>query len=56
MAKVSYARPNGTMKDINSTPRRKKVHRTNQCSVFLGGSFSNRDNVRDPRDSQYLTR
>ena len=25
---------------------RKKLHRTNQGSLFLGGSFSNRDNVR----------
>ena len=28
--------------------RRKKHHRTNQGSNFLGGSFSNRDNVRAP--------
>ena len=27
---------------------RKKFHRTNQGSNFLGGSFSNRDNVRAP--------
>ena len=25
-----------------------KLHRTNQGSKFLGGSFSNRDNVRAP--------
>ena len=35
---------------------RKKLHRTNQGSNFLGGSFSNRDNVRAPiqfrRESQ----
>ena len=27
---------------------RKKLHRTNQSSNFLRGSFSNRDNVRNP--------
>ena len=36
----------------------KKLHRTNQGSNFLGGSFSNRDNVRVPiqfrRDSSIL--
>ena len=28
--------------------RRKKLHRTNESSNFVGGSFSNRDNVRVP--------
>ena len=39
-----------------SNLRRKKLHRTNQGSDFLRGSFSNRDNVRSPiqfrRESQ----
>ena len=33
---------------MQSNLRRKKLHRTNQGSNFLGGSFSNRDNVRAP--------
>ena len=36
---------------------RKKLHRTSEGSKFLGGSFSNRDNVRAPiqfrRESQH---
>ena len=32
--------------EIQSNFRWKKLHRTNQSSNFLGGSFSNRDNVR----------
>ena len=32
--------------EIQSNLRRKKLHRTNEGSNFLGGSFSNRDNVR----------
>ena len=31
---------------MHSNPKRKKLYRTNQISNFLGGSFSNRDNVR----------
>ena len=34
--------------EIQSNLRTKKFHRTNQGSNFLGGSFSNRDNVRAP--------
>ena len=41
---------------MQSNLRRKKLHRANQGSNFLGGSFSNRDNVRAPiqcrRESQ----
>ena len=29
---------------------RKKVHRMNQCSNFLGGSFSGRDNIKAPME------
>ena len=46
----------GRFIEIQSNFRRKKLHRTNQGSNFLGGSFSNRDNVRAPiqfrRESQ----
>ena len=47
---------------MQSNLRRKKFHRTNHGSNFLGGSFSNRENVRIPiqfrRESQpqYLKR
>ena len=34
--------------EIQSNLRRKKLHRTNQGSNVLGGSLSNRDNVRVP--------
>ena len=37
---------------IQSNLRRKKLHRRNQGSIFLGGSFSNRDNVRAPNQFQ----
>ena len=38
----------GKFIEIQSNLRRKKLYRTNQGSNFLGGSFSNRDNVRAP--------
>ena len=38
----------GRFIEIQRNLRRKKLHRTNQGSNFLGGSFSNRDNVRVP--------
>ena len=38
----------GRFIEIRSNIRRKKLHRTNQGSNFLGGSFSNRDNIRAP--------
>ena len=34
--------------EIHSSLRRKKLHRMNQGSNFLGGSFSKKDNVRGP--------
>ena len=40
---VFHARPYGKIIGIKNNLRRKKVHRTNQGSNFLGGSFSNRD-------------
>ena len=46
----------GRFIEMQRNLRRKKLHRTNQGSNFLGGSFSNRDNVRVPiqfrRESQ----
>ena len=46
----------GRFIDIQSNLRGKTLHRTNQGSSFLGDSFSNRNNVRDPiqfrRESQ----
>ena len=56
MAAIFYAWLYGRFIEIQSNFRRKKLHRTNQGSSFLGGSFSNRDNVRAPiqfrRESQ----
>ena len=46
IATVYYVRPYGRFIEINSHLRGKKLHRTNQGFSFLGGSFSNRDNVR----------
>ena len=34
--------------EIQSNLERKKLHRTNEGSKFLGGKFSNRDNVKIP--------
>ena len=56
MTTVFHTWPNDRFIEIQSNLRRKKLHRTNQGSNFLGGSFSNRDNVRAPiqfrRESQ----
>ena len=46
MTTVFHAWLYGRFTEIESNIRRKKLHRTNQGSNFLGGSFSNRDNVR----------
>ena len=43
---VFHAWPYGRFITIQSNPRRKKLHGMTQGSNFLGGSFSNRDNVR----------
>ena len=48
MTTVFHGRPYGRFVEIQSNLWNKKVHRTNQGSNFLGGSFSNKDNVRDP--------
>ena len=43
-----HAWPCGRFIETQSNLRRKKLHRTNQGSIFPGGSFSIRDNVRGP--------
>ena len=59
---VFEARPYGRFTEIQSNLRRKKLHKTNQGSSFLGCCFSNRNNVRAPiqfrreRESQHLKR
>ena len=56
MTTVFHAWPYGRFIEIKSNLRRGKFHRTNQGSNFLGGSFTNRDNIRTPfqfrRESQ----
>ena len=53
---VSMTEKNNYYTLCESNLRRKKLYRMNQSSNFLGGSFSNRDNVRAPiqfgRESQ----
>ena len=46
MATVFHARLYGRFIEINSSLRRKKLHRTNQGSSFLKGTLSNRENER----------
>ena len=48
MTTIFHARSYGSLIQIRSNFRRKKLHRTNQGSDFLEGSFSNRDNVGAP--------
>ena len=48
MATVFHARSYGSFIEIKCNLRRKKLHRTNQGSNFLGGTSSNRDNVGAP--------
>ena len=45
MATVFHAKLYARFVEIKSSLKRKKLHRTNQSSNFLGSSFSNRDNV-----------
>ena len=40
--------PYGRFIELKSNLRRKKFHKMNKGSNFLGSSFSNRDNERDP--------
>ena len=48
MATVFPAWSYGRFIEIPSNLMRKKLRRTNHSMNFLGGSFSNRDNVRAP--------
>ena len=48
MTTIFHAKPYGTFIEIKSNLKGKKLHRTNQSSHFLGGSFSDRDSVRAP--------
>ena len=56
MTTVLNAWPYGRFIEIQSNLRIKKIHRTNQGSNFLGGSFSNTESLWDPiqfrRESQ----
>ena len=45
MTTVFHARPHGKFIETHNNLRRKKVHRANQGTDFLGGSFSNEENV-----------
>ena len=62
MTTVYQERLYGWFKEIKSNLRRNKVHRTDQGLNFLGGSFTNNDNIRTPvlfieeRQSQHLDR
>ena len=46
MTTVFHASPYGRFIEVQSNPWRKKRHRINQGSNFLGSNFSNTDNVR----------
>ena len=48
MTTVFHAWSYGRFTEIQSNLKRKKRYRKNRCFNFLGGSFSNRDNVRAP--------
>ena len=46
MTRVFHVWLYGRCIEIKSNFRRNKLHKTNQGYIFLGDSFSNRDNVR----------
>ena len=48
MTIIFHAWSDGRLVEVQSNHKRKKLHRTNEGSNFLKGSFSNRDNVRAP--------
>ena len=48
MTTVFHGRLYGRFIEIKNNFRRKKLHEVNHGSNFLGGSFSNKDNVRVP--------
>ena len=45
---MEKTRPYGRFVEIHSNLRRKKHHKMNQGSNFLGGSFNNRDSLGAP--------
>ena len=51
-ATVFHAWPYGRFLEIHSNLRRKKLHRTNQGSNFLGGTLSNRNNVNPTQNTK----
>ena len=52
---VFHTWPYGKFIEIQSTLRRKKLHRTNKVPVFFGGSFNNRDNVRKSTPASFAS-
>ena len=48
MTTVFHARPYGGFTELQSNISRKKLRIINQGSNFLGGTFSNSDNAREP--------
>ena len=48
MTTVFHTWAYGRFIEIQSNLRRKKFHRTNQGFNFLGGSFTNKENLRVP--------
>ena len=48
MTTVFHERSDGKTTYTDNFPERKKLHRTNQGSYFLGGNISNWNNVRAP--------
>ena len=51
MTKVFHIRSYGRFTEIQNNLARKKLHRINQASNFLGGGFGNRDNVIEPQSN-----
>ena len=48
LAQMNIYQKNTYREDLSWLDFGNELHRTNQGSNFLGGSFSNRDNVRAP--------
>ena len=55
-ATLFHARPHSRFVETKSNLKRKKLHRMNSDPNFLRGSFSNRDNLRVPIQTQHLKR
>ena len=52
MTTIFHAWQYGGFIEIQRNLKRKKLHRKNQGSNFLGGSYSNKDNVGAPIQSR----